>query len=55
MLENLIIVLELEVVLIYCQFMKFFKEDVLCFVFDVLKLGIKYMVVDFGGNNNYII
>lgn len=55
MLENLTIALEPEAVSIYCQFMKFFKEDASCPAFDVLKSGTKYMVVDLGGNNNYTI
>lgn len=54
MLENLTIALEPEAVSIYCQFMKFFKEDASCPAFDVLKSGTKYMVVDLGGTSSEI-
>lgn len=49
-LKNMTIVLEPEAVSMYCQYIRFFKEDASYSSLDILKSGTEYMVVDLGGN-----
>lgn len=48
-MENLTIALEPEAASIYCQYLKFAKEDTSSPALGVVKAGTKYMVVDLGG------
>lgn len=48
--ENLTIALEPEAVSMFCQYMKYSKEDASCLSLDILESETKYMVVDLGGN-----
>lgn len=49
--KNLTIALEPEAVSMYCQYIRFSKEDASYASLDVLESGTKYMLVDLGGNS----